>query len=141
MVKDQLFKNYPTSELLSSIFSAFGITELEQHYSFSRNDLKHLQTVKKINMLKPYLEKCYIPCKARTYLNNLTEKNVVTVLRQMLRLKGYCLTSKEKYIKGYKFILYRLEKADIGTPYTPIKNPNSTSPQIKDTKPIIITFN
>ena len=55
MVKDQLFKNYPTSELLSSIFSAFGITELEQQYSFSRNDLKHLQTVKKINMLKPYL--------------------------------------------------------------------------------------
>lgn len=141
MVKDQLFKKHPTSELLDNVFSAFGITALDSNYSFSRNDLKHLQTVKKIIILKPYLEKCYIPCKARTYLNNLTEKNVVTVLRQMLRLKGYCLNSKEKYIKGYKFILYRIEQIELGTSYVPIKPPISDAEKVNDTKPIIITFN
>ena len=136
MVKDQLFKSYPTNELFNSVLSAFGIHEVEAKYTFSRNDLKHLKTVEKINILKPYLEKCYIPCKARTYLNNLTEKNVITILRQILKLRGYYISSKEKYIKGHKFILYKIERRD-EEDYIP----REINPKPKNNKPIIITFN
>ena len=139
MVKDQLFKKYPSNELYESIISSFGIQDIDSKYTFSRNDLKHLKTVEKINKLKPYLEKCYIPCKARTYLNNLTEKNVVTVLRQVIKIRGYYISSREKYIKGHKYILYKIEKND-SDDYTPLSTTFETNKE-KSSKPIIITFN
>jgi len=55
MVKDQLFKKYPSNELYKSIISSFGIQDIDNKYTFSRNDLKHLKTIEKINKLKPYL--------------------------------------------------------------------------------------
>ena len=141
MVKDQLFKVYPTNELFNKLISAFGFVDIANTHPFSRNDLKYLKTVEKINLLKPYLEKCYIPCKARTYLNNLTEKNVITILRQNLKIRGYVVTSKEKYMKGSKFIVYRIteKKPD---EYIPISLPTTTDSYKKYNKePIIITFN
>ena len=141
MVKDQLFKAYPTNELFNKVISAFGFVDIANTTPFSRNDLKYLKTVEKINLLKPYLEKCYIPCKARTYLNNLTEKNVITILRQILKTKGYIVTSKEKYMKGHKFIVYRITEKKLDE-YIPVSQPNKKNLDKKDNKePIIITFN
>ena len=139
MVKDQLFKKYPSNELYESIINSFGIYDIDSKYTFSRNDLKHLNTVDKINDLKPYLEKCYIPCKARTYLNNLTEKNVITVLRQILKIRCYYISSREKYIKGHKYILYKIEKTNNYT-YIPLDKTSEKNKE-KSNKPIIITFN
>ena len=42
-------------------------------------------------------------------MNGLTEKNVITILRQCVRVYGYKIVSKEKYMKGEKYILYQLE--------------------------------
>ena len=141
MVKDQLFKAYPTNELFNKVISAFGFDDIANTTPFSRNELKYLKTVEKINLLKPYLEKCYIPCKARTYLNNLTEKNVITILRQILKTKGYIVTSKEKYMKGHKFIVYRITEKKLDE-YIPVSQPNKKNLDKKDNKePIIITFN
>lgn len=139
MGKDQLFKKYPSNELFENVINSFGIYDIDAVYAFSRNDLKHLKTVDKINNLKPYLEKCYIPCKARTYLNNLTEKNVITILRQILKNRGYYISSKEKYIKGHKYILYKVKK-NTHEIYTPLYNPGDDDTK-KNTAPIIITFN
>jgi hypothetical protein len=49
-----------------------------------------------------------LPCKARTYLNDLNEKNIVTILRQILKHFNYNIISKEKYLRGEKFILYNI---------------------------------
>ena len=65
-------------------------------------------TVEKIIELKPELEKCYLPCKSRTYLNDLNNKNVITILRQIVKPHGYLVYSREKYIRGDKFIIYQL---------------------------------
>jgi len=141
MVKDQLFKRYPSNELFTNVLNAFGISDLEEGTNiFSRNDLKHLKTVDKINNLKPYLEKCYIPCKARTYLNNLTEKNVITILRQILKPRGYVIASKEKYMKGHKFIIYTVKQKEV-IEYIPITSNKPEETITKSKKPIIITFN
>tara|TARA_B110000971_G_scaffold48732_1_gene48796 strand:+ start:9663 stop:10091 length:429 start_codon:yes stop_codon:yes gene_type:complete len=140
-VKNQLFKRYPSKELFMGVLNAFGIYDLEEGPNiFSRNDLVHLKTVEKIVILKPYLEKCYIPCKARTYLNNLTEKNVITILRQLLKTKGYSIASKEKYTKGYKFIIYTV-KPNENIEYIPITPVQPDEKHVKSIKPIIVTFN
>lgn len=143
MVKDQLFRVHPTNELFMSVLSAFGFSNLDNAHPFSRTDLKNIKTVEKINMLKPYLEKCYIPCKARTYLNNLNEKNVITILRQILKTRGYIVSSKEKYMKGYKFILYRIciKNIEEYDPITQVPNIEKVENVEKNKNPTIITFN
>ena len=79
--------------------------------------------VEKLNSLKSKLADYYLPCKSRTYLTDLNTKNVITLLRQLVRLFGFSVSSREKYIKGDKFIIYQLvpsERID----YNPIKISN-----------------
>ena len=90
--------------------------------------------------MKNELEECYLPCKSRTYLNSLTEKNVITILRQILKTRNYTITSREKYMKGCKFIIYSLSKLDQQT-YTPLIEITPNEEDEDTTKPIVLTFN
>ena len=49
-----------------------------------------------------------MPCKKKVYLNNITEKKSITILRQILKLYDYNVKSVEKYIKGDKLIEYNI---------------------------------
>ena len=140
MKKDQLFKKNPSNELFEKVLNAFGLTGLDDKRSFSRKDLKYIKTVEKINLLKPEIDQCYLPCKARTYLNGLNEKNVITILRQILKTRNYTISSREKYMKGCKFIIYNLCKTEQKSykPLIEIKSENITT---DNKKPIILTFN
>ena len=109
MTKNQLFRKIPPKELVELIVKAFGLKSLDDGTKFSKKKLKLINTVDTVNSFKSQLEKYYLPCKARTYLNGLTEKNVITVLRQCIRIYGYRIVSREKYMKGEKYILYHLE--------------------------------
>ena len=97
--------------------------------------LEYIKTVDAINAMKNELEECYLPCKSRTYLNSLTEKNVITILRQILKTRNYTITSREKYMKGCKFIIYSLSKLDQQT-YTPLIEITSTEEEEDTSKPI-----
>ena len=105
---NQLFKNIPDNVLCLRILSCFGLSGYDDMRSFSKHDLEVHDTVNKIMKMKTELQKYYVPCKARTYLSDLNTKNVITILRQILRLNGYTLFSREKYVKGEKFILYMI---------------------------------
>tara|TARA_B100001093_G_C25945606_1_gene642746 strand:+ start:48 stop:470 length:423 start_codon:yes stop_codon:yes gene_type:complete len=140
MKKDQLFKKNPSNELFTKVLESFGLVDLEDKRSFSRKDLKYIKTVDKINSLKSELEECYLPCKARTYLNGLNEKNVITVLRQVLKTRNYSITSREKYMKGSKFIIYTLCKLE-SKKYKPLLETKHEQDSVDNETPIIITFN
>lgn len=140
MKKDQLFKKNPSNELFNKVLESFGLVDLEDKRSFSRKDLKYIKTVEKINSLKSELEECYLPCKARTYLNGLNEKNVITILRQILKTRNYSITSREKYMKGSKFIIYTLCKLE-SKKYKPLLQIHHEEGNLDNEKPIVITFN
>ena len=106
--KDQIFRLQPPMELITKLIQTFGLKGVEDKRCFTRKDLILIKTVDNILLLKPELEKYYLPCKARTYLNGLTPKNVITILRQCLRTQNYTVNSREKYIKGDKFIIYNI---------------------------------
>ncbi len=108
MGKNQLFCKHLSDEVVNRIVEAFGFRSLNDRRSFSRSDLHKLNTVDQVKALKPLLEQYYLPCKARTYLNDLNEKNIVTILRQCIKTRGYTICSREKYLKGDKFIIYSL---------------------------------
>lgn len=139
MKKDQLFKKHPSDELFLKILKAFGLTDLNDNRSFTRKDLKVLRTVEKLDLILDQLKQCYLPCKSRTYLSGLTEKNSVTVLRQILKTRNYTVLSREKYMRGEKFIIYSLTPLETKE-YNPIlSEKNKQNIQVSD-KPILITF-
>jgi len=140
MKKDQLFKKNPSNDLFNKVLKAFGLSGVDDKRCFSRKDLGYIKTVALINEIKPELEECYLPCKSRTYLNSLTEKNVITILRQILKTRNYTITSREKYMKGCKFIIYNLSKLDQQS-YTPLIDTDAVLDNSSFSQPIVLTFN
>jgi len=107
-MKSQLFKKEPCDNIIEKLLNCFGLKNINDDRHFSREDLKKIDSVNKIYEIKEELNKYYIPCKARTYLNDLNEKNIITILKQFLKSKGYTIISREKYSKKNKFIIYKL---------------------------------
>lgn len=67
--------------------------------------LKHFQE-KVLSRLKNY----YLPCKAKIYLVNLTEARMITILRQVLKMFGFKLSSIKRNKNKDKQIYYKIEK-------------------------------
>lgn len=106
--KNQLFRYKPPLELVNKILNCFGLEGFEDRRCFNRNMLEDINAVENIECLKDELAIYYLPCKARNYLNELTEKNIITLLRQLVKLYGYTLNSCEKYSRGIKHIIYQV---------------------------------
>jgi len=107
---NQLFKNYIPYELLIKLVNCFGYTDIDNDYSFSKNELDNLNSVSKVNEIKDELMKFYLPCKVKVYFNDLDSNKIITILRQVLRLHNLSLFSKQKYIKQKKITYYYIEK-------------------------------
>lgn len=107
-MKNQLFKVSPDLKTTLQILNLFGIQDLEDNHSFTRNNLTDLDTVSKMNEIMPEIEKYYIPCKSKKYLTDINEKKCITILRQFLKIHNHTLNSKEKYVKGKKSLFYQV---------------------------------
>ena len=113
MSKNQLFRKTPPQDVIVRVLSFFGINDDNiDVYSFTKSNLIEINTVEKISSMITELELYYFPCKSRLYLNALNTKNVITLLRHFLKLRGYVLLSKDKYIKGEKYYVYTTKKSD-----------------------------
>ena len=108
MTINQLFKKRPSQESVIPILGYFNISGFDDQKTFTKKDLAQFETVKKINQNIKFFEDIYLPCKAKIYLNELTEKKSVTILRQLLKLFKYNLRSTEKYYQGEKMIEYNI---------------------------------
>lgn len=107
---NQLFKNYVPHEILIKLLNCFGYTDINDEYSFSKNELDNLNSIEKVNELKDDLIKFYLPCKVKVYFTDLDNNKIITILRQILRLHNLSLLSKQKYIKQKKITYYYIEK-------------------------------
>jgi len=107
-MKNQLFRISPDIPITENILQLFGIKDINDNHSFTRENLIDLKTVEKMNELSKELFKYYIPCKSKIYLVELNEKKCITILRQFLKVNNYTLISKEKYIKGNKQLFYQV---------------------------------
>ena len=108
MTINQLFRKKPTPETIIQILNLYNISSLEDTKSFTKKDLILFDTVQKINDNNILFYDLYLPCKAKIYLTDLTEKKVVTILRQILKLFKHNLKSTEKYFQGEKMIEYNI---------------------------------
>ena len=115
-MKNQLFIITPEKQLVINILTLYGIHGFDDIHYFTKEDLEELNTIQKLNEYIPELKKYYIPCKSKIYLENINIKRCITILRQLLKNYNYALISKEKNIKGKKYLTYKLSSID-----TPIK--------------------
>lgn len=123
---NQLFKTPIPDDLFTNILKCFGYDDLNsnEEKSFSRFDLERLKTIEQMILLKDEIYKYYLPCKAKIYINTLDEKKCITILRQILRLHNYTLTSKQKYIKQKKITFYVIQKKNTHQSHTILKIDN-----------------
>lgn len=106
--KNQLFRINPDLPIIQSLLEAFGLDDLEDTRFFTKQNMIEIDTVQKMNELKETLETYYLPCKSKDYLNNITEKRCITILRQFIKIFNYKCIGIEKSISGKKCITYRL---------------------------------
>lgn len=111
MVINQLFISKPPLELLQTLLNGFGFKKLTDKKEFCYLDMDRLNTLKVFQNLENDLCKYYLPCKKKTYfndINNLTNKEAITILKQLLKIHDYDLNSREKFIKGTKYSVYKI---------------------------------
>jgi hypothetical protein len=130
--KDQIFRKHPTDEIIEKLLGVFGLKDLDDQKTFSRNDLRVIKTVERLNFIKPELEAFYIPCKARTYLSYIDEKTAITILRQFVKTRNRMIESREKYMKGSKFLIYYIVQS-YNRPYNPVAWKEPVTPALRDT--------
>ena len=108
MAINQLFKSKPPFNLVLKICLYFGIDleDLSKKNSFTKNELVKLDLESKFSELEDLLKQYYIPCKCKIYLNNITISKSVTILRQILKLYNFKITSNESYNNSKKYIIY-----------------------------------
>jgi len=110
--KNQLFKKIPSREFVINFLKLFIPNGFDIYYEFNRDDIlgKKVYTKLKLPYFMNNLKGYYLPCKYNKYFNKLDNKKLITILRQLLKIYGYNITSKEKYKKGKKFLMYHLKK-------------------------------
>lgn len=111
-IKNQLFREDISLEFLIDFIHKLFQIELNStiNYSFSKKTLTTKNIKNVINENMEILKKIYIKCKHKIYLENLNEKKIITLIRQLLRIHKYDLKAKEKYENGKKYLLYTISK-------------------------------
>jgi hypothetical protein len=110
---NQLFsKINPPFDLVKEIIYILINKQLNNdiYYEFTIKNLINKKILEIFIIFIPELKKYYLKCKHNKYLENLNEKKLITILRQILRPYDYYINSIEKYNNGEKFLLYILEK-------------------------------
>ncbi len=110
MLKNQLFKTHPPEEFVINLLHFFGLNDFSDETEFTKIDLANINTIRNINNIKSELERYYLPCKSKIYLDNININRCITILRQFLKIYNYKLTSKERYVDNVKCNKYKLSK-------------------------------
>ena len=105
---NQLFKITPDRAFTIELLNLYGIDDFTDTHYFTKDDLDNLTTIDKLNDMKSRLEEYYIPCKSKTYLQDITLKRSIVILRHFLRCHNYNIHSKEKLMQGIKHMTYRI---------------------------------
>ncbi len=105
----QLFKRLPEAEFIDKIAQIYGIKDLDINYKFTIRDLEKNSVIERLNNLKEELNNYYLNCKFKKYVEDLTEKKSITILRHLLKVIDYKVVSHEKYSDNRKYLVYNIK--------------------------------
>lgn len=108
MVLNQLFNEKPSLELVNKLVSKFGLTDINDSTEFTTLDMDRVNTLVNFKTIESDIKDAYIPCKRGKYASTFTNKSLITILRQFVKVYDRDLFSKEKFINGRKFLVYKI---------------------------------
>ena len=82
MPVNQLFRIMPDRSFVISLLNLYGIEDFSDTRYFTRENLQTLNTVEELKELEEKFKNYYIPCKAKTYLEEITIPRSIVILRQ-----------------------------------------------------------
>jgi len=88
MPVNQLFRIMPDRSFVISLLNLYGIEDFSDTRYFTRENLQTLNTVEELKELEEKFKNYYIPCKAKTYLEEITIPRCIVILRQFLKCHG-----------------------------------------------------
>jgi hypothetical protein len=102
-----VFRESPPIELINECLSCIGLSGIDDFSTFSKQTIN----IQKFEECLPLLEPYYLPCKASDYLYKtpFTQNQILTILRQVLKVHGVGLKYFEKTIHNVKTTFYQLE--------------------------------
>lgn len=100
-----IFRAIPPWETVVQILNYLNIST---HFptTFQRGDLIFHRSSDAINLLRPY----YKPCKARQYLDDVSDQRWITLLRHILSVNGHEMKGQETTRNKKKAIIYTIQK-------------------------------
>jgi hypothetical protein len=113
MTINQLFRKKPSKDLVIEFLNIYGLDGFEEGKTFTRNCLNTINIEENLINFVPKLKEFYLPCKRKIYLQDITIKKSITILRQILKLFDYLVKSNERYIKGEKIIVYHIKSLNV----------------------------
>jgi hypothetical protein len=100
-----MFRKQPPLDLVNQVLRSCKLNGLDDKRWFSKEDIP-LDT---LDHWLPDLEPYYIPCKAERYLHgSLTQGNVITILRHLLKAHTIEFKTQERVLNGKKTTLYQV---------------------------------
>ena len=102
-----VFREIPPLEIINQCLSCIGLSGIQDSSQFNKQSIN----LSKFEEVLPFLEPYYLPCKASDYLyiTPFTYNNVLTVLRQVLKIHGAVLKYSEKSTGGVKNTWYQIQ--------------------------------
>jgi hypothetical protein len=115
MAVNQLFKTKPTIDVIIKICTFFGIdlNNIDKKKTFTKKELDDIKLKDKYDEIKLLLINYYLPCKTKIYLEDMTIKKCITILRQIMKLYNYSVISSEHYNNSKKYIVYTINYNNI----------------------------
>ena len=101
----KLFRKSPPWTTILEIMSLLNISS-EFPTTFQKCDLKTENFISAAGLLEPY----YLPCKVTLYLTYTDAVRWITILRHILGVHGYTITSLETTRNNKKAIFYTIER-------------------------------
>ena len=93
-IKGKSYLDWPKKVQKGILLHRF-IDDFTDTHFFTKNDLDKLDTIHKLNEIRDRLDEYYIPCKSKTYLQDITLKRSIVILRHFLKCHNYNIHSKE----------------------------------------------
>lgn len=108
MTINQLFLIKPPMDLLLKLLKHCSINSLDSNVQISLKSLDVNNTLIKSKLILDDISEYYLPCKKKKCFNELDNKKLITIIKQLLKLYDHKLQSNEKYSQGRKYTVYQI---------------------------------
>lgn len=102
----KLFREAPPKDLLETVLQrTLRLKSLEDSTWFSKSSI----ALDELEVCLPQIEPYYMPCRAKEFLHSsITPARAITIIRQLLTVRGYELIAQEKTCGGIKGMWYQI---------------------------------